>query len=166
MARVDALIEMEWNQLASGHPEAAWDDARKAFRAFRSALGSGDRRGAQTHLLELGAIIEGGVDQQRAVGRLLRLIEHDRRLVETNSRIVRAGNQTLTVEEVAGVIAAMGAAIRRAVPDPTVRGEIIAEFDKRVKQLDAQPNPVCLSSLQTSAPAPDKTGMEKENRTQ
>ncbi len=137
MARLNVMIETEWDRWFPVAPETAGKDAVQTFEALGVALAAGDAAAARKQWVTLGERLRRRTDAAGAQDRLLRLIECKRKLVDTCVKNVNVMSQVCTQEELGTILHALGAAVRRTVLDSTVRGQIFADFEATLQRLEA-----------------------------
>ena len=135
IARLDALIAREWEQLVAGPPSPG-TDAQRALHAYQEAIATGNAPRAQKAWATYCAIVDREDDTAKATQRLLTLIDLKRRLIETHVKIEKTLSRFVTLDEVGDVLQIIATAMRRAVPDPAVRQRIFDDIQAACKTHD------------------------------
>lgn len=128
IARLQVMIDLAWEDDVAGTPSAG-EDVLGAYHAMDRALAAGDGESARQQWAVLGQRLEHGMDQARRHDRVLHLIECQRKLTDTHVKNARLTNRSFTLVEVSDLVAALGKAVKRRVPDRAVLRQIYDDFD-------------------------------------
>ena len=132
LARLSALIELAWERVIADQPAVSAKRALDLLTATEASLSADDYRTARKRWARLSASLRRGTDITNTEDRLLHLIDRKRRVVDSHLKT----SQICTQDEVAALIGNLGAAVRRRVSDPAVRGQIFKDFDATLRRLD------------------------------
>ena len=129
-----ALVDTRMNDLIGridiGDSGSIWEKAKEEFRSFRVATAHNDGAAVRLHLNELDKLLDQGLQDFSIWQDIMRLLEHRRKLVETEMRRLDRLHQFMTAEEAQALMLAVGEAIKRHVKDTQVLGEISRDLGR------------------------------------
>lgn len=129
-----ALMQMRLAQL-SGRVQCnesgkAWAALKELFARFKSANEAGDQAGMIAALNEMSTLVDGEVNDEAAWHELTEYVDKATRVAEREWKRVVANRQTITVEQIHAITAALIAAVNSHVKDTETRLAIANHFTK------------------------------------
>jgi GGDEF domain-containing protein len=132
IALVDARIGDVLGRVDTGESGRAWTRLKQAYSALQKAKRMDQTEEADELLLELGSLIGKGVADYAAWDEIGSYVEQRRRLVESERKRLVDMQQTVTIEQVMIVLAAISDVVRRHVDDSATLARISAELNRIV----------------------------------
>lgn len=114
-ARVVELVK----RLHTGESGSLWRRLRQVFDSLQEAMRSKDTEKVGEMLTEMGKIVKQGAKDERVWAQLIGTIDAKTRLSDREVNRLRVTQQIITAEQAMTLVAALAAAVRRAVPDDT-----------------------------------------------
>lgn len=127
IAVTDARLAEVWQGVAAGGRLAVLDEIGEAVHQLDRARQQGNENQQAEALAALLRAARAAGDTQRALGEISKLTEERRRLVETETRRIVAGRDTLTIEAAYGLVSMLVDIVLRHVSDRAQRQSILRE---------------------------------------
>ena len=122
-----------------GWGDSKWlvGELRKAWTELQRARRAGNAGAEEAALARLGELITSHHEDRKVWREICRMIDHKRRLVESERKRLVQARQMVPVEEVVVLVAALTDSVAQRVDDPAVRAAIGSDVER---YLDAPPN--------------------------
>ena len=117
VALIDSMVQDLFDQYEQGGTPALWRRLYEVYGKLQVARRAKDRHKATEFMEELGLVIERGLAQFNRQDEAVRLLEARRRHADSQLKRETADKHTWTYEEAAAFYIALGAAVRKHVPD-------------------------------------------------
>jgi hypothetical protein len=124
VALVDTRLAELLGQLDTGESGRRWRSLQSAHADIKSAIASRDSALLSTALTALNSVIEGGLMEQALWEEILTLVDHRRKLVESERRHLIASQQMITAERAMILLANITSIIKEHVHDRTILAAI------------------------------------------
>jgi len=130
IALLDARASDLLSRADSGESGAIWARAREEFEKWRAAADRGVDAEARQHLAELAESLTKGAGDYAVWVEITDLIEHRRKLVETEMRRLEKMSAFITVEQASMLLASVGEVIKRHVTNPETLQAIARDLSR------------------------------------
>jgi len=135
IAILETLKAEELAAAAVGRGGAFIRELGEAWERATSADAAKDPKGAGAALREVGRLITGGVERDKAYGRALDVIERHRKTTETERRRVVDQERTITQAQAMSYAAAYNALLRESLAGEPNEREVLARFNAGAARL-------------------------------
>jgi hypothetical protein len=123
IALIDAMIQHALNEFEEGGASELWRELSRTWRRAEAARAAQDKRKWQETYAQVGTLIERGVAQVGREGKLMSLLEHRRKQVDSETRRRKVEANIFTAEEAAAFYTGLGETVRRYVLNPNLTPE-------------------------------------------
>ncbi len=129
---IDALIMDNMSRLESGESADAWVVMRKSVDGLTDALNAEDYAKMQKALRDMRDVIDARVLHYATEAEIRSKLEQRRKLVETEQKILTAGEQAISVEKALLLIGAIAGVLRSHIHDPSVLSSIQTDISRLI----------------------------------
>ena len=121
---IDVRLSELLSQIGTGESGRRWQQLQTAHSGIKSAIASRDSALLSTALTTLASVIEGGLMEQALWGEILTVIDHRRRLVESERKRHVEMQMMITSERAMVLLAAIVGVIKTHVTEPSTLASI------------------------------------------
>lgn len=136
IALVTVSIQDAFYRAGLGNSRWVLEELRKVLRKLRKARRKGNTRAEDKALDRLEELASTHGEDPKALREAVRLIEHKRKLIESERKRLVEARVMISAEEVMALVAVLTDSVRRHVDDPAVLAALNADIQRVV---DAQP---------------------------
>lgn len=129
---IDAMIIDNMSRLDSGESAVAWDVMRKSVDGLTDGINAEDYAKVQRMIREMRDVIDARILHYATEAEIRTKLEQRRKMVETEQKIILAGEQAISVEKALLLIGAIAGIVKTHIHDTSILSSIQTDIGRLI----------------------------------